>query len=155
MRNFARALAVALTLACGSEGLKLTPYYDPGGILTVCRGHTGPDIIKGRKYSIPECDKLITDDMIEAIEIVDRCVPGLPDEVVAAFGDAVFNLGPKIVCDTEHSTAARLLASGQIAPACRQLPRWNKTRIAGMLVELPGLTKRRNLEMAVCLGYEP
>jgi GH24 family phage-related lysozyme (muramidase) len=32
-----------------------------------------------------------------------------------------------------------------------QLPRWNKARIAGVAVALPGLTKRRNAEMTLCM----
>jgi len=85
-----------------------------------------------------------------AINTVEKCVPGLPDNVLAAFADAVYNMGPKIACDTSKSTAARLLKAGKIEEACKQLPKWNK---AGG-VPLPGLTKRRNAEMEVCLGSQ-
>jgi GH24 family phage-related lysozyme (muramidase) len=82
---------------------------------------------------------------------VDACHPGLPVPVLAAFADATYNMGPTIACDPTRSTAARLLRAKDFAGACRQLPRWNKARVAGVIVELPGLTKRRAEEMRVCL----
>lgn len=148
-RAIAAALAVAI--AVPAEGLRQWAYYDPPGVLTVCRGHTGPDVAKGRKYSLAECDSFLSADMRKAIATVDQCAPGLPDNVLAAFGDAAFNLGPKIACDPSKSTAARLLRAGDIEGACNQLPRWNRATVAGQSVELPGLTKRRGAERALCL----
>ena len=70
--------------------------------------------------------------------------------VLAAFGDAVTTYGPRIACDTAHSTAARLLKAGDLAglaSSCQvePRPRWRP------VVELPGLTKRRAKEMDLCL----
>jgi lysozyme len=147
----AAAAVLATAIAIPSEGIRFSPYYDPPGILTVCRGHTGADVIKNKRYSLAECDKFMSSDMHKAIAIVERCVPGLPVEVLAAFSDAVFNMGGEIVCDTTHSTAARLLKSGNLRGACEQLRYWNKARIVGVLVSLPGLTKRREKERELCL----
>jgi lysozyme len=145
------AAALAIAIAAPAEGLRQVAYYDPPGILTVCMGHTGPDIDPQKVYSPAECDKFMDDDMRKAVAAVDRCVPDAPPNVLAAFGDAAFNLGPAIACDTSRSTAARLLKQGQWGAACAQLPRWNKARIAGVLVELPGLTKRRQVEYTLCM----
>lgn len=150
-KRVAAATAIATALAIPAEGIRQWAYYDPPGILTVCRGHTGPDIDPKKQYSIAECDQFLSDDMRNAISAVERCIPGLPAPVLAAFGDAVFNIGPTIACNQKKSTAARLLATGRIKEACEQLPRWDKASVAGMLVSLPGLTKRRNSEMQVCL----
>jgi lysozyme len=150
-KRAAAAAAIATAIAIPAEGLRQIAYYDPPGILTVCHGHTGPDVDPKKKYSLEECNQFLTDDMRKAIAEVERCVPGLPVPVLAAFGDAVFNLGSTIACNKTKSTAARLLASGHIKEACEQLPRWNKANVAGMLIELPGLTKRRNLEKDICL----
>lgn len=150
-KRVAAATAIATALAIPAEGLRQWAYYDPPGILTVCYGHTGPDIDPKKQYSIDECDRHLTDDMRNAIQSVERCAPGLPAPVLAAFGDAVFNLGPTIACNQKKSTAARLLAQGRINEACQQLPRWDKASVAGMLISLPGLTKRRHAEMQVCL----
>lgn len=148
--RIAIAAAIATSIAIPAEGLRRVAYYDPPGILTVCYGHTGPDVVKGRVYSLDECKARLNADMMEAIEIVERCVPGLPENVLAAFGDSVYNIGPTIACDTSRSTAARMLKAGDIKGACAQLPRWDKARIAGVMVSLPGLTKRRAVAQAVC-----
>lgn len=155
-RRVGTAAVLAAAIAIPAEGLRQVAYLDPPGILTVCRGHTGSDVVASRRYSLAECDALLNADMRIAVEAVDRCVPGLPEPVLAAFADAAFNLGPTIACNRTASTAARLLAAGDLRGACDQLPRWNKARLAGVLVELPGLTKRRAAERDLCLeGAEP
>lgn len=147
-RKAAAALAVAIAIP--AEGLRQWAYYDPPGILTVCYGST-TDVQKGKKYSLDECRARLDEDMRKAIAEVDACVPGLPVPVLAAFSDATYNIGSKIACDTRASTAARLLKAGDIAGACQQLPRWNKAMVGGMMISLPGLTKRRAKEMALCM----
>lgn len=151
MKRIAAAVALATALAVPAEGLRHYAYYDPPGVLTVCYGST-TNVLKNRYYTLDECKKRISDDMLKAIETVDRCVPGLPEHVLAAFGDAVYNLGPTIACSKPNSTAARHLAAGRVEDACRQLPRWNKARVAGVMVTLPGLVKRRSAEMNLCLN---
>lgn len=148
MDRKALAIVLAIALAMPAEGLRQYAYRDPVGILTTCYGHTGADVVKNRKYSLAECEGLLTQDMKQAVDQVEACHPGLPEQVLAAFSDATFNIGPKVACD---STASRLLAAGRIEDACRQLPKWNKARVGGTLVELPGLTKRRLKEMELCL----
>lgn len=143
-------VATATSLAVTYEGTKLTPYYDPPGILTVCMGHTG-DVDKTKRYSLDECKALLDKDMRYALNTVDGCVPGLPPQALAAFADAAYNLGPAIACDPSRSTAARLLAAGQLRAACEQLPRWTRARVGGVSVELPGLVKRRYAERELCL----
>ena len=150
-KRLALAAAAATLIAVPAEGLRQYAYNDTGGILTVCYGSTS-QVEKGKKYSLDECRARLDNDMLDAIRTVDRCVPGLPDHVLAAFGDAVYNIGPRIACDTSKSTAARLLKQGRLPEACQELPKWNKANVGGSMVPLPGLTKRRKAEMAVCLG---
>ena len=144
------ALAAAIAIAIPAEGLRQVAYRDPPGILTVCYGST-TDVRPGVVYSLAECRTRLDADMAAAVAQVEKCAPGLGENQLAAFADAVYNLGPKVACDTKNSTAARLLKAGQIAEACQQLPRWNKARVAGVLVELPGLTKRRERERVLCM----
>lgn len=153
--RIATALGIAATMAAGFEGIRQTAYRDPGpGTITVCYGST-TDVDPHRIYSLDECRDRLDREMLEAVEAVERCVPGLPPNVLAAFADAAFNVGPRIACDQRTSTAARLLAAGEIAAACRELPKWRFARVAGAMVELPGLAKRRNREMALCLSGLP
>lgn len=146
-KGFAAALAAAAALAMGFEGLRQSPYLDPrpnDAILTVCYGHTGKDIDKTRKYSLEECTKFLEQDMHEAVKQVQKCHPDLPFGVFVAFSDAVYNIGPKVAC---NSTASRYLSERRYEEACKELPKWNKANG----VVLPGLTRRRNEEMKICL----
>lgn len=146
----ASALALASALAIPAEGLRQVYYYDPPGILTVCYGHTG-NVDKTKTYTLAECKSLLNQDMLHAVNTVERCVPGLPVPVLAAFSDAVYNIGPKIVCNTEKSTAARMLRLRDYFGACNQLPRWNKAVVFGIAIPLGGLTTRRAKEQSLCL----
>lgn len=143
----ALAVAAASTIAIPAEGLRQFAYYDPPGILTVCYGST-TDVQKGKQYSLDECKVRLDKDMLNAINQVERCHPGLPANVLAAFGDAVYNMGPTVAC---NSTASRLLSYGDIKGACGQLTRWSYAKVAGVSVKLPGLVKRREAERQLCL----
>lgn len=145
------ALALATALAVPMEGLRQYAYKDPVGIPTVCFGST-KGVKMGDFRTVDECKALLTKEMMDVISAVDRCQPGLPTEVLAAFSDAAYNVGSTIACDTSKSTAARLLKSGDYAVACHQLMRWDKARVAGAMVALPGLTKRRAMERDLCLS---
>lgn len=149
-RRLGVAAALATVIAIPAEGLRQVAYYDPPGVLTVCYGST-TNVVAGKRYSLQECRERLDADMLAAVTQVDACHPGLPEGVLVAFADAVYNLGPGIACNAQQSTAARLLAAKAYEQACRQLPRWDKARVAGQLVPLPGLTKRRNAEMQICL----
>jgi lysozyme len=145
------ALALAAAIAIPAEGLRQAAYKDPIGVLTTCFGTTGKDVVIGKNYSIEECRALLDRDMNLALDYVDKCVPNLPVPVLAAFADAVYNLGPRIACDTRNSTAARKLKAGDLKGACNELPRWDKVTLGGQFFALPGLTKRRAKEQALCL----
>lgn len=150
-KNVAKALALAVAIAIPAEGIRLSWYADPASIITVCFGHTGPDIDKTKRYSLDECKALLDKDMRYALNLVDQCNPGLPPQVLAAFADLTYNAGPTAACDQSRSTAARLLAAGQLREACEQLPRWSRAKVGGVSVELPGLVKRRHAERDLCL----
>jgi len=149
-KKVSAAALIATAIAVPAEGIRQYAYYDPPGILTVCYGATD-GVIKGKKYSLEECKALLNADMQKAVVMVDKCHPNLPVKVLAAFSDAVYNMGATIACDANKSTAARYLYKGDLINACLQLEFWNKSRIAGVLVELPGLTKRRKQEEQLCL----
>lgn len=150
-KRIALAAALATAIAVPAEGLRQVAYNDIANpkLLTVCYGTTGPEVIKGKKYSLEECKAFLTADMLEAIEAVEKCHPGLPETVLAAFGDAVYNAGPTVAC---NSTASQLLKRGDYVGACNQLSRWVYAKVAGISVKLPGLVKRREAERQLCLS---
>lgn len=146
----ALVLAMATAIAIPAEGLRQWAYRDATGLPTICLGST-QGVKMGDFRTIPECKALLTKEMSDVITFVDTCRPGLPVPVLAAFADAAYNIGPKVACDDKKSTAARMLRAGDYAGACRQLLRWDKATIAGVMVALPGLTKRRAIERDLCL----
>lgn len=151
-RKQAAAAALVVAIAAPMEGLRRVAYFDPPGKLTVCYGTTGKDVVQGRVYTLEECKTFLNRDALKAVQQVDACVPDAPESVLVAFGDAAYNLGSKIACDTKQSTAARKLKLHDWRGACEELPRWSKASVAGMMVTLPGLTKRRAAEKQVCLS---
>lgn len=144
--------AVALVLAIASpliskwEGQRFQPYRDVVGVLTVCYGHTGADVVAGKTYTKADCDALLQADMAKADASVRQCiaVPMLP-QIEAALTSATFNLGPQVVCG---STLQKKALANDWPGACAELARWNH---AGAQVQ-PGLTLRRDDEQALCEG---
>lgn len=138
-------LAIAVPLVSRWEGREHVPYRDLVGVLTVCDGHTGPDI-EMRRYTDAECDKLLAEDLAEAQAIVHRCIKRpLQPNVEAAFVSAAFNIGPKVMCG---STLQRKANAGDVMGACAELSRWDNA--GGKRVR--GLTRRRAEERAICEG---
>jgi len=140
------ALALAMAVIMKWEGRRFVPYRDPVGVLTVCYGHTGPDVIEGNRYTLAECKALLQRDTDIAEAIVQRCLPmPKPKHVQAALVSATFNIGERVVCG---STLQRLALAGDWPGACAQLDRWKyaKGRV------LRGLERRRADERALCEG---
>lgn len=151
-RLIAGAAALVMAALPAKEGVRYVAYSDPVGVPTLCMGHT-KGVKLGMTATHEQCLAWAGQDVMAALNDVRRCHPELAftPEQLAAFTDGVFNLGPKLVCDTKNSTMARLLKAGDIEAACREFPKWNKGRVLGVLVALPGLTKRRAHNMAQCL----
>ncbi|MGK3123433.1 glycoside hydrolase family protein [Candidatus Pantoea formicae] len=58
----------------GVEGRVYEPYKYIAGVWTVCEGHTGNDIVKGRKYTDRECERLMWNDLKPVMKAVDGLV---------------------------------------------------------------------------------
>jgi len=141
----ASAFVLAGILITHHEGRRYVPYADPGnGTLTVCDGHTGPDIIPDKRYTDAECDALLAEDMAEAEAAVDRLVKVKISRFhKAALIDFTFNKGAG---NLSTSTLLRLTNAGRADEACQQYHRWVK---AGGRV-LPGLVNRAEADAWVC-----
>lgn len=133
-------------LTAPSEGYRSIPYRDVGGVLTVCRGHTGPDIIEFKKYSRQECDDLHVKDLIIAQNTVAKLIHvPLNTYQRAALIDFTFNLGET---NLRNSTMVKLFNEGKYQEGCNQLVRWNRSN--GYI--LNGLVARRDTELKFCVG---
>lgn len=151
------ALAACTSLVLYFEGNRPVPYKDPVGIWTDCVGHTGPDVVPGRKNTPEQCAAKLKDDLWKAEYVVDRCYPGISGYQRAAMTSLAFNVGPggkgvkDGVCTLKSGkapTMRRLYTAGDERGMCNELPKWANP-------PLPGLVKRRAAEQALCLRELP
>lgn len=145
----AGTLAVAVAVVGYFEGRSLVAYADPVGIPTICDGYTH-GIKLGDAATPEQCDQLTQREVSKALTTVDQSVPArLPDPVRVALASFVYNVGAGAY---GGSTLLRKLRAGDIAGACRELPRWVYARGR----KLRGLEIRRAAEMEICLsGVSP
>ncbi len=133
------------------EGNKAIPYKDIAGILTVCRGHTGPDVVVKKVYSAEECDELTKKDINIAVAGVLKYSPHLlwhPMQLVAATSFS-YNVG---VGAYSTSSVAREFNAGNFQAGCNALKLYNKARVNNVLTVIPGLVNRRQHEYDVCVS---
>lgn len=141
----AGTIAIATVLITNFEGVSYTPYRDVANVLTVCHGHTGPDIVADKKYTSDECAALLDNDLKKTAVHVDKLLTvDLPDTTRAALYSFAFNVG---VGAFEKSTLLKKINSGDTVGACNELRRWV---YAGGKKWL-GLVNRRDVEEQICL----
>ncbi|WP_227731634.1 lysozyme [Yersinia proxima] len=142
------ALAIAGVLLGGNDGLegrKYVAYHDVAGILTLCDGHTGKDIIPSKRYSDAECDALLQQDLIPVQHTVDAAVKiPLSQYQKAALYSFTYNIGQRAFI---QSTLLKKLNTGDIKGACDELRRW----IYAGGSPWKGLQNRREIERELCL----
>ncbi|EGI5342385.1 lysozyme, partial [Salmonella enterica subsp. enterica serovar Sandiego] len=73
----AGAVAIAAAMLGGHDGLegrRYEPYRDVVGVITVCDGHTGKDIVPGKHYTDAECDALLNQDLAQVASRIDPLI---------------------------------------------------------------------------------
>lgn len=139
------AIAMAMVLIQWYEGVRYTPYRDSGGVLSVCYGHTGSDIVPGKRYTATECQSLLNSDLKAAMAVVDANVTvPLTESQKAALASFVYNVGSGAF---ERSTLLKTLNAGDRAGACNEIKRWKY--VNGKVSK--GLVRRRAVERELCL----
>lgn len=138
------ALAIAAVLIPNFEGVEHQPYRDVVGVLTVCYGHTGKDIMLGKTYTEAECQALLSKDLHSVARQIDPYITvDIPEHTRAALYSFVYNVGAG---NFKTSTLLYKLNQGDTQGACDQLRRW--TYAGGK--QWRGLMNRREIEHAVC-----
>ncbi|WBV23020.1 lysozyme [Pantoea piersonii] len=133
----------------GVEGRVYDPYKDVAGVWTVCDGHTGTDIIKGKKYTDRECDRLLWSDLKPVKKTVDSLVKvPLNEYQRASLYSFTYNVGSGAF---SKSTLLKKLNAGDQEGACEELRRW--VYAGGM--KFRGLMNRRDMERSMCLADGP
>lgn len=142
----ASVVSIAITMIGYFEGVRYEPYRDIAGVLTVCYGHTGNDIIQNRLYTQQECDALLQKDFIKIQRQVDALVKvSLDNHTKASLYSFAFNVG---ITAFARSILLKKLNKGDQHGACEEMRRWV---YAGGKV-WKGLINRREMESALCHG---
>lgn len=147
--------------------VNLDPYLDPLDIWTIGWGHavvSAGVMLRGAAnralakamfpggITLEQAEALLRGDLVSRAADVLRLVKvPLSDNQFGAVMSFVFNCG---AANFGGSTLLKLLNAGNGAGAADQFLVWNKGRKNGVLVELPGLTRRRRAERALFLGQD-
>lgn len=135
-----------LDLIKAFEGLRLTAYVCPAGVLTIGYGSTGSHVKPGMRITEEEADALIEKDLERFEHGVESLVKvEISQNEFDALVSFAFNLGLGAL---GQSTLLRLLNQSKYMEAAAQFKRWDK---AGGKT-LAGLTRRRLAEAALFRG---
>lgn len=129
------------------EGSLNTAYKDIGGILTVCNGHTGPDVVVNKVYTPAQCSAMTSADAQKAATGVLKTSPQLlyhPMQLAAAISFS-YNVG---VGTYDKSSVATNFNAGNFIAGCAALLKYN---YAGGSYSV-GLHNRRVQENILCLS---
>lgn len=141
------AIAIATVMLSGKgglEGREYVPYKDVVGVITVCDGHTGNDIIINKRYSDAECDALTKADLERIAKQVNPSIKVKTTETqLAAIYSFSYNVGANAFI---KSTMLKKLNAGDYAGACDELKRW----VYAGGKKWKGLMNRRDVEHEVC-----
>lgn len=129
------------------EGCRLKAYLCSAGVPTLGWGATGKDIKLGMTWTQEQADARLVEDLrrfergVEAL-VDGKATPGQFSALVAF----AFNVG---IGALTKSTLLKRHNAGKFDEAAAQFLSWDKARVAGQMVALAGLTKRRKAEAAL------
>lgn len=129
------------------EGTRSVAYKDIGGILTVCTGHTGPDVVVNKVYTPNQCAALTQADLQKASSGVLKVSPQLlyhPMQLAAAISFS-YNVG---IGNYTKSSVASNFNTGNLIAGCNALLKYDYA--GGKWSQ--GLHNRRVQENIICLS---
>lgn len=129
------------------EGTRSQAYRDIGGVLTVCSGHTGPDVVVGKVYNPSQCAALTSEDASKASVGVLKVSPQLIYHplVLASAVSFSYNVG---VTTYAKSSVASNFNSGNYVAGCSALLKY--TLVDGKFNQ--GVANRRQQEYIICMA---
>lgn len=133
------------------ESCKLIAYQDPGGILTIGWGHTGPEVVAGLTWSQEQADRQLMIDIAEEGEgPVNRLVDWeLTPNQFSALVSFCFNIGQG---NFRRSSALLCLNHGDFDGVGAHMALWDQDH-AGRV--LNGLVARRREEAELFYTPDP
>lgn len=144
--GIAAAIALIVPTIQRWEGHEARPYKDMVGVLTVCYGHTGPDIRPKEVYTPKECTELLEKDIGKFAEGVVKITPKIEDNpyVLASAISFSYNVG---LGNYKKSSVAKNFNKEDYALGCAYMMVYN--RAGGKYVQ--GLQNRREDEFSICI----
>lgn len=141
----------AVELIAGFEDCKLTAYLCPAGKPTIGWGET-QNVRLGMVWTKEQADRQFFLEICDYAENVKmHCKSYTTPEQLGALVAFAYNVG---LGGLKQSTVLRAHNEGNFEAAARAFALWNKARIDGKLVPLPGLTARRLAESALYMRNE-
>ena len=139
----AAAAALVIPTVAYYEGKVNRVYADPIGVLTICNGHTRPELRKGQTFTDEQCLAQLEADLVKHMDALDCVKRPMSDGQKAAFLSFAFNVGNGAFCG---STLVKKANAGDMRGACAELSRW--TYAGGKFYQ--GLANRRAAERKLC-----
>lgn len=134
------------------EGIRLTAYKCPAGVLTIGIGHTSaagaPEVVPGMTITAQDAYDILNRDLDQYESAINRYVKvPLTQSQFDALVSFVYNVG---IGAFQKSTLLKKLNAGQYSSVPGELMKW--TKAGGK--ELPGLVRRRRAEAALWRGVD-
>jgi lysozyme len=150
-KQFRRITETGVNMIRAFEQVRLTAYLDAVGVWTIGYGATGPEISKGVVWTRERAERRFLVDLRRFEQgVADVLCVQVNDDQFAALVSFAYNVGLGALRD---STLIALLNDGDWLGASMQFLKWTKGHdpVSKQLVVLPGLVRRRELEMALFL----
>lgn len=130
------------------EGLRLRAYDDGVGVITIGYGTTrypnGHKVQLGDTCTEKQAEQYLANDLVKFEKAVNELVKvPVNQNQYDALVSFTYNVG---VGALSTSTVLKLLNAGDYTGCAKAMLSWNKGRVGGKLVEIGGLTRRRNAE---------
>lgn len=150
------AIDVLLTLIKQFEGCAkiqedgtVRAYKCPAGVWTIGYGSTGPDINENTVWFMSRAESVLLETAQQCLQKALDASPRLAEATAgqqAAIADFIYNCGYGAY---RASTLRHDVFNGDWEAAKKSILMWNKAHVGGNLVELNGLTRRRQAEAAL------
>lgn len=121
--SISTALISGAVVLEGDYNKHLTPYKDQAGIPTVCSGHTGKDVVIGKKWTPEDCKSVLIKDLGDHAQGMLQCVnvPLTVDQFNALTLFA-YNIGVGAFC--KSNSVLKPLNAGNYEEAAKGMYKW-------------------------------
>jgi lysozyme len=143
---------IAINLIKEFEGFKDQAYIDSDGTPVIGYGLSriaGKPVKIGDRIDSKQADAALNAQLQEIHQQLDSAIKvELSDRQLSALASLSFNVG---IMAIKTSTLVRKINAGDYVGAANEFLRWDKANLRGQIVQMPGLTRRRQVERQLFL----